>query len=77
MRQFDTSIKKIMNEKNKYNSEHDQEAIFLSNWDSDVDVKPYGIFFDGNNIIGENTDISSYYYWTDEHEYSFFFQNLL
>ncbi len=75
MRQFDTSIKKLMEEKNKYNQNHDDEAVFLSTWDVTVNTKPYGILFNDNNLIFDKVNFNNYYYWTDEYKYSLFFED--
>lgn len=72
MRQFDTSIKILIEEKNKYNLNHNDEVIFLSNWDVSVDVKPYRLIFYNYPI---NEQFNSYYYWTDEQGYALYFSD--
>lgn len=74
MRQFNTSIKKIMNEKKLYGELHNNDPIFLSNWDVPVDIAPYNLLYSSSQLVNEISDIYSYYYWTDEHNYSKFFK---
>ena len=75
MRQFDTSIKLLMEAKREYNLSHKEQAIFLSDWDVEVDTKPYGILLNDDIVNSYNSNINSYYYWTDEHGYSPIFAN--
>lgn len=74
MRQFDTSIKKIMDAKTYYNSTHYEKAIFLSNWDVSIDTSPYALLLN-NNLSEYISETNSYYYWTDEYNYTTYFKD--
>lgn len=70
MRQFNTSIKLLMESKNEYDLTHKEQSTFLSDWDVEVDTKPYGILLNNDVVNPCSSNINSYYYWTDEHGYA-------
>lgn len=75
MRQFNTSIKLLMEAKNEYNLTHKKQATFLSDWDVEVDTKPYGILLNNGLVNFPSANLNSYFYWTDEHGYAPLFAN--
>lgn len=75
MRQFNTSIKLLMESKNEYDLTHKEQSIFLSDWDVEVDTKPYSILLNNDLINIPSSNVNSYYYWTDEHGYAPLFAN--
>lgn len=75
MRQFNTSIKLLMESKNEYDLTHKEQSIFLSDWDVEVDTKPYSMLLNNDLINIPSSNVNSYYYWTDEHGYAPLFAN--
>lgn len=66
MRRYDTSIKTILQEKNRYLQETGASPVFLSDWDSDYNsIRMPSLNY--HNIC--LSDVQKYYFWTDEEGY--------
>lgn len=73
MKRFNTSIKKIVEAHRNYDITHHDKAIFLSNWDAELQTINIPNF-DENNQLTDKCTIGSYYYWTDELNYKLYYQ---
>ena len=66
MRRYDTSIKTILQKKNRYLQETGASPVFLSDWDSDYNsIRMPSLNY--HNIC--LSDVQKYYFWTDEEGY--------
>lgn len=54
MKRFDTSIKKLMEAQTNYNFSHRNKAIFLSDWNAELDRVMYPSFEFGNELYNRN-----------------------
>lgn len=65
MKRFNTSIKRLMEAQKDYNSSHKEKAIFLSDWDVELEKVIYPSFDFGTELHSRSA-IGNYHYWTDE-----------
>lgn len=73
MRRFETSIKELINAKNKYILSTGKNPIFLSDWDVDFNEITYPRL----NLNITNEEAHKYYYWTDELNYKKHFKSFI
>lgn len=73
MKRFNTSIKRLMEAQKDYNFSHRDKAIFLSDWNADLERVMYPSFDFGKELYSRSA-IGNYHYWTDELNYKSHFQ---
>lgn len=73
MKRYNTSIKKIMEAQKEYNLSHKEKAIFLSDWNAELEKINYPPINNEQNLFDKST-IGNYYYWTDELNYKSHFK---
>ncbi|MCM1297481.1 MAG: pyridoxal phosphate-dependent aminotransferase [Muribaculaceae bacterium] len=73
MKRFNTSIKELMEAQKDYNSSCKEKAIFLSDWNAELEKVMYPSFDLGKELYNKSA-IGNYHYWTDELNYKSHFQ---
>lgn len=73
MKRFNTSIKRLMQAQKEYNFSNREKAIFLSDWNAELEKVMYPSFDFGKELYSRSA-MGNYHYWTDELNYKSHFQ---